>query len=891
MKKTIAQAALTQPLTATETSVLANETGPWLTRLQMDTNAASNASDDDASAVYPTKTLGLAISGGGIRSATFALGILQSMARADWLKHVDLLSTVSGGGYVGTFLGRYFDQLRHVNAPNRKGKFAAHRIVASTLQDSQSPEIRWLRQQSNYLAPTGTGEALFNIATFWRNFLSLHFVLGMLFLGVFGAMNAITYGHWLVLSDSSQGSLASTLAPVTTAISSDLFATSVADNIYATAGTKVSSVSAWWVIAEMLVWLVLFPQCMSYWLVSQDRSETIVLTVLCSYLLIAVAATIALGVSLPIAIFAATIVWMVLAWHNIRRQIGSSNPTSSYALMLARNRLTYDLARSTSAFGVVVTLGVINIFGYLLSQHFVIRDDLTWTSILTQLGYLAAPFLAAAPLLRALAVFLANREDSPKSFLDTLAKIPYLMDTLMVLVGTVLPLSVVAFLSHAAYGNGGSYAVGIGVTLLTIAVSLILGHREALQFVNRSGPFSIYAARLARVFLGAVNPVRQRQSRGGDVTTVILGDDVVHDNYKPHEAGGPLHLFNVTVNETVDVVSQRGLRDRQGENMAVGPAGISISREWHALWRTTNNKNGILVEPIVHGTQMHPLVAKDGSGVYVERLSIRQWMAISGAAISSGAGRYTGAAFSLLVTLANLRLGYWWDSGLQAGKRAQLPTLHTKSEFIKRVCYRLLATQSLLVSELRGRFGGPWRRHFYLSDGGHFENSGVYELLRRRVPYIIAIDGGQDRLQHGTGLGELLRIARIDFGCEFEEANRDPSVSFEDIPTVAKSVLGCMNDLLATNAKPNAKSHATLLRVRYPVGGTAEEGWNGRNNSWLLYIRLTMTGDEPADLMTYRATNPDFPNQTTLDQDFDEPQFESYRCLGQHIGEQLFEAK
>ena len=877
-----------ESLEAVEAPKVSDKKCPWFAKPKVAEVSKVSAAIAEDSLDYPDDTTGLAISGGGIRSATFALGILQSMARADWLKHVDLLSTVSGGGYVGTFLGRYFDQLRHAHTPNAHGKSAAQRIVAATLQDSQSPEIRWLRQQSNYLAPTGTGEALFNIATFWRNFLSLHFVLGMLFVGIFGAMNAITYGHLLLSADSSQGSIASILAPVTTAINSDALSASVAEyGSYAAAG-RISSVAAWWVFAEMLVWLVLLPQVMAYWLVSQDRNESIVITVLASFLLLAVAASIASGVALPIIVFAASVFWMVVAWHNIRRQIGSSNPSSSYALTLARNRLTQNLAWSTASFGVVLALGVINVLGSYLSHYFFAHDELTGTRVLTQLGYLAAPFIAAAPLLRALATFVANREDHPRSFLNTLAKIPYLMNTIMVLIGTVLPLSVVAFLSHASYGNGDSYYVGIGVTALTLVVSLILGHREALQFVNRSGPFSIYAARLARVFLGAVNPVRQRQSRGGDVTTVILGDDVVHDNYKPHVAGGPLHLFNVTVNETVDVVSQRGLRDRQGENMAVGPAGLSISREWHSLWeKETNDSNGILVKPLVNGPRVHPLVAKDGGQVFVERLSIRQWMAISGAAISSGAGRYTGAAFSLLVTLANLRLGYWWDSGLWAGKRAHLPILDTKFEFVKRLCYRFLAAQSLLVSELRGRFGGPWRRHFYLSDGGHFENSGVYELLRRRVPYIIAIDGGQDRLQQGTGLGELQRIARIDFGCEFEEVSSDPTIPFTDMPPSARNILGSMDDLLAVHGSPNAKRHATLLRVRYPVG-SAKTGWHSRTESWILYIRLTMTGDEPADLMNYRATHPDFPNQTTLDQDFDEPQFESYRRLGQHIGDQLF---
>ncbi len=117
-----------------------------------------------------------------------------------------------------------------------------------------------------------------------------------------------------------------------------------------------------------------------------------------------------------------------------------------------------------------------------------------------------------------------------------------------------------------------------------------------------------------------------------------------------------------------------------------------------------------------------------GHKVFAERLSIRMWMGISGAAVSSGAGRLTSAAFSLLVTLGNFRLGYWWDSGLSTINRANCPIRLTLFERVKLKAMRLLTTQSLLISELRGRFGGPWRRYFYLSDGGHFENSGAYEF-------------------------------------------------------------------------------------------------------------------------------------------------------------------
>src|SRR5262249_39835321 len=60
---------------------------------------------------WPADVAGLALSGGGVRSATFNLGVIQALARAQWLRRIDILSTVSGGGYIGAFLGRWYDRL------------------------------------------------------------------------------------------------------------------------------------------------------------------------------------------------------------------------------------------------------------------------------------------------------------------------------------------------------------------------------------------------------------------------------------------------------------------------------------------------------------------------------------------------------------------------------------------------------------------------------------------------------------------------------------------------------------------------------------------------------------------------------------------------------------
>ena len=61
-----------------------------------------------------------------------------------------------------------------------------------------------------------------------------------------------------------------------------------------------------------------------------------------------------------------------------------------------------------------------------------------------------------------------------------------------------------------------------------------------------------------------------------------------------------------------------------------------------------------------------------------------------------------------------------------------------------------------------------------------------------------------------------------------------------------------------------------------------------REVGYLVYLKNSLTGDEPAPVLNYKATNPTFPHETTADQFFDDAQFESYRALGVHIAEHAF---
>ncbi len=139
--------------------------------------------------------IGLALSGGGIRSATFCLGVLQALAGSGFLRKIDILSTVSGGGYAGSFLGRMFTRewvaseepvkpngmeswpLTVDTAVKIKGEGSPARRVEAVLDDHQSAPLQWLRESGRYLLPTGAGDGLMAGAVALRNWASVTTVI------------------------------------------------------------------------------------------------------------------------------------------------------------------------------------------------------------------------------------------------------------------------------------------------------------------------------------------------------------------------------------------------------------------------------------------------------------------------------------------------------------------------------------------------------------------------------------------------------------------------------------------------------------------------------------------------------------------------------------------
>jgi hypothetical protein len=145
-----------------------------------------------------------------------------------------------------------------------------------------------------------------------------------------------------------------------------------------------------------------------------------------------------------------------------------------------------------------------------------------------------------------------------------------------------------------------------------------------------------------------------------------------------------------------------------------------------------------------------------------------------------------------------------------------------------------------------------------LSDGGHFENLGIYELVRRRCPYIIVGDGEEDHDLTFESLGGAIRKCRIDFGVEIQID-----------PRLIRRVNGW------------SPVHVAVGTITYPAKGPGKPEMHGK----ILYFKSSLTDDEPEDVEQYHSTHSTFPHETTLNQFFTESQFESYRRLGLHIVE------
>ena len=355
--------------------------------------------------------------------------------------------------------------------------------------------------------------------------------------------------------------------------------------------------------------------------------------------------------------------------------------------------------------------------------------------------------------------------------------------------------------------------------------------------INEFSMHQYYRNRLVRCYLGASNRRRQPQS----FTDFDASDD---EALGSSHAYRPYHLINTALN--VSNGQRLSWQQRKASSFVLAPLYSGFENPPDAcqpLGQSRENarehERTVGQPPTAEGSYRRT----DG----IDRLSLGTAMAISGAAVSPNMGYHSSPALNLLLTIFNVRLGWWLGN--------------PKSD---RTWNRIGPNKALwpLLAELFGLTSED-SDYVYLSDGGHFENLGLYELVRRRCRFIIASDAVADGDLEFADLGNAIRKCRIDFGVEI------------DIDT----------STLAPDAEGKSRRHCVVGRIEYPQGAEFEDT---PQHGWLLYIKASLTGDEPRDVLQYARAEQSFPHQSTSDQFFDESQFESYRSLGQHIGERVF---
>jgi hypothetical protein len=787
----------------------------------------------------------LCISGGGIRSATFALGAIQSLAKHGLLPGFDYLSTVSGGGYIGGWLSAWITRAGGI-AP-----VVPHLLDGSPPPPAGEPDpIQHLRDFNNYLTPKLGGlsaDTWTVVATVVRNIVLNWLVLIPLLLAFLMAPRLLLALARLSDSYSDTGHDPGVIAesfwvqvavPITMVLlfcfalfhiwrylpgvggvnhtagqytrrillplvgATVLFCAYDALNWSAKAdpALPISEYVRTTLIPTAATWLIYLLACGKPW---KERLRLL------------------WKLSLSVALLSVTLgcaEWLVatklapnLDWGPYVTVVPPLIGLSFYAAMalfagisstFLEDRDREWMSRACSGVLLACAIWLAGCVLVLIAPVWVFTWK-TWSAWIVSGAGAAAGWLSArsrdtaarsGPGLTALAVKVA-----PVVFLIALA--------LGLAVGTNLLLyrlhaSTVPWTDHEAFLEHCTWQS------LTATLALFLG--AALLFgryinINKFSLHGMYRDRIIRAYLGASNPERYQcspSSRTGpnDFTGFAQSDNLPMSGL----ARRPFHVVNVCLNLVAG--DRLAWQQRKAASFTMTPLHCG-SRDL--------------------GYRPADLYAKGGQ----DPISLGTAVTISGAAASPNMGYHSSPATGFIMTLLNARLGAWMGNPGNA------------------TSWTHAGPHSAAYSLLREAFGltDARSRYVYLSDGGHFENLGLYEMIQRRCGTIVVLDGGCDGEFTYGDLGNALRKIRIDF---------ETDIRFAD------AAIGPL--------RARAKRCA-VAEIRYPDAPAGQ----------LIYVKPMATGNLPPDVASYAAANPAFPHQSTADQWFDESQTESYRKLGE----------
>ena len=863
----------------------------------------------------------LALSGGGVRSAAFSLGVVQELARQNALGKMDYLSTVSGGGYVGSWLSAWMSRvgrtrvlvdLGSAGSPGQSGE-------ATDPIEPEPPPVHHLRSFASYLSPRRglmSADVWTLAATYIRNLLLNWLVVLPLLAAVLllPVWSAAIVAHppagsalwvWLV-GLVAAGSLAGASAVYfvhsrrpqrldqpTTKLRSDVEASKTLDNSpgqrafiekcllpIVLAAVAFNTSWIWWEAARPEIG-TMWPRWIQ-WFFDRDHEYAVPLAVgivvHTAGWILAVSPRGAVrkwgeGVAVFVTGGAAGLVFYAsfLGVEAASDLMGARWWKAIAGLTHVIDALPADVFLSLLAFPAVVLSVVLAGFLFigLTSSVGVTTDtDREWSArysawlLMSAVAWLvgAAVVLLSGFVLAEAQVKLSvgaavasgwitaqlgksEKTQAAATTATTTSGATALLWRLALAIAAPVAIALV-LMSIASVdakligvvrrwlATAGAphfdvvplvLAIGLALAVFSVACSLFFD-------TNKFSLHAMYQARLSRAYLGAS---RRAGTRHPDPFTQFDQSDDLEIGHlcaqQKREERPPIHVLNLALNLTKG--TNLAWQDRKARSFTVTPffAG-SLGVGYR---RTSPNENA-------GGTSFY------GGAPENTAITLGTAMAISGAAASPAMGYHSSPSVTFLMALFNARLGWWLGNPGWAGQTT-FSQSNPPSKLPKIVDEMLgLTTDSDAL--------------VYLSDGGHFENIGLYEMVSRRCATIVVVDASCD--EHATfgDLGNAIRKIRIDLGVPI-------SFDAHEFKLFARGADGAPN----TNGR-----HFAIGEIHYDA--VAPRAANGL----LVYVKPALNGDEPRDVLAYADECPTFPHESTADQFFGEAQFESYRALGQH---------
>lgn len=898
---------------------------------------------DPGEALAARRLIALCLSGGGIRSASFSLGVMQALARysgshagrADTcqdslLAEINYLSTVSGGGYTGSW---YSAALKRLGFQQLWKELSGPGI--SVAGGSDGKLVTWLRAYSNFITPrvglfsgdtwTVLAIVMRNILLIWLNIIPA-LVIGALTVKLF---DEVLYNGRLADSAFQEGDWASWLVAgglvfhIMSVAAVTQYRLRIALTGISTQSTRPVFVTNLACIAPALVAYGLYVTAAAWVLPHKEFTK---LSDLGPF-----------AWALPIAVGGAAAGWLfgaLCCFADLKKHAAAPNPDrvkirSSPTHRELQTYLMFDFLRWTLIAGLL--FGALVLIGTALGANTIVSQGISTCHLDTvppnrmaaiALAVLGVPWLAVSQQLCE-AVFVGatsvcdmwapisqgrmvearelEREWLAKfggrlvmlafawlAFSAAILAVPLVIEHcapnsagLTPLVGGLSGIItlVLGWSRHSPAAGAAKSPVGLslnvilaiaapifGVLLLAgvsvfcdlllhtlcwllgnTALASVPGARAlsspiplglmltalaalALYFtasmnINRFSLHSLYRNRLERAFLGASNfAVDQR--RGDPYVGMDMKDNMQMKDLTTVRESDPriLHIINMALNTVAS--SRYAWQERKAAPFTVSPLHCGSS----LISATDASPRGVYRRSSEYGGP---------SG-----MSLATAMAISGAAASPNMGYHSSPGITFLMAMFNIRLG-WWLGNPRCNETFQTPG--------PRFSLKAFAWEAFGLTNER-------RSYVYLSDGGHFENLGMYEMVLRRCRYLIVCDAGCDEKSAYEDLGNAARKIEIDLGVRISF----PPLTHTGAPSVQPPY-------------PPAFSVGRILYSR------AES-----ENGYILYIKPSLAfGNEPVGVRSYAKSNPAFPHDSTADQWFSESQMESYRELAVHIVEQI----